>query len=341
MVIGHLPVALAPTRVDVAAGTALELLVALAAVSASARETLDPELAAALDEIGDTAGESWLNLFGISIDLGPPYDAVRLGEAVEQMDPVELRRHLLGGYAWSWRTLAGVDTIDEAATGDSSAVGRLLGHDRYYAGRARASLSVLLPLEPDETRRRLAHTLAVGRRHLIEPRHELVATLGAAADAASSALAEGSMTEAIEQITAGYRYAPEPEAEHVLLIAHVEPDPWLVLAQHRATRLIVYQARTQRHVEERVAALGRALADPKRIEILSLVARGVDRVSDLVAQASLSRSTVHHHLSELRDARLIDLEGNARRYRYLPRQEALSETVALLAEVFPGQGDGS
>ena len=121
----------------------------------------------------------------------------------------------------------------------------------------------------------------------------------------------------------------------MLLIPHVQREPWLVLAQHRAARLIVYQARAQRGAEERVAALGRALADPKRVEILSLVARGADRVSELVAQTGLARSTVHHHLAELRDARLIDLEGNARAYRYLPRREALEETVALLSEVIP------
>jgi DNA-binding transcriptional ArsR family regulator len=136
-------------------------------------------------------------------------------------------------------------------------------------------------------------------------------------------------------VTAGYRYVPEPEAERVLLIPHVQREPWLVLAQHLAARLIVYQARAQRGAEERVAALGRALADPKRVEILSLVARGADRVSELVAQTGLARSTVHHHLAELRDARLIDLEGNARAYRYLPRQEALQETVTLLSEVIP------
>ncbi len=108
-----------------------------------------------------------------------------------------------------------------------------------------------------------------------------------------------------------------------------------MLAQHRATRLVVYQARAERGADERVASLGRALADPKRVEILSLVTHGADRVSELVAQTGLARSTVHHHLGELRDARLIDPEGNARAYRYLPRQEALQETLALLSEVFP------
>jgi DNA-binding transcriptional ArsR family regulator len=338
MNVGHSPRTLAPTRVDVAAGTAFELLVALASASAAARGTLDPELREALDGVGDTAGESWLNLLGIPCDLEPPSDAVRLGDAVERMDPVEVRRHLLGGYAWSWRTLAGADTIEAAAAGDRTAGRKLLEHERYYAGSARDSLSVLLPLDPEETHRRLAHALRVGLRHLIEPRDDLAPELDAAAEAASSALAEDTLADAIERVTEGYRYVPEPEAERVLLIPHLQPEPWLVLAQHRATRLIVYQARAERGAEERVAGLGRALADPKRVEILALVARGVDRVSELVARTGLARSTVHHHLGELRDARLIDLEGNARSYRYLPRQEALQDTLALLSEVFPRGG---
>jgi DNA-binding transcriptional ArsR family regulator len=332
MTIGHKPSVLAPPRADVVAGTAFDLLVALAGASAAVRNELDPELREALEAVGDTAGESWLNLLGISLDIGPPYDAARLRNAVEQMDPVNIRRHLLGGYAWSWCTLAGADTIDTAAAGDRKAGRKLLAHERYYAGRARDSLSVLLPLDPAETRDRLSHALEVGGGLLVETTAE---GLQAAAAEAETALASSPLEDAIEHVTAGYRYVPEAEAERVLLIPHVQREPWLVLAQHRAARLIVYQARAQRGAEERVAALGRALSDPKRVEILSLVARGADRVSELVAQTGLARSTVHHHLGELRDARLIDLEGNARAYRYLPRREALEETLALLSEVIP------
>jgi DNA-binding transcriptional ArsR family regulator len=332
MIVGHAPSELAPAHIDVAAGTAFELLIALAGASVRAGASVEPELAAALDAAGDTAGESWLNLLGVPLDLGAPYDAGRLVDAIHLLDPVELRRHLLGAYAWSWSTLGGADTIEAAAAGDRAASRKLLAHERYYAGRARDSLSVLLPLDPEETRARLAHALDVGARLLVGAQAD---GLQAAAAQATTTLASTPLMEAIEQVTAGYRYVPEPEAERVLLIPHVQPEPWLVLAQHRGTRLIVYQARAQRGAEERVAALGRALADPKRVEILSLVARGSDRVSELVAQTGLSRSTVHHHLGELRDARLIDLEGNARAYRYLPRREALQETHALLSEVLP------
>ncbi len=219
-------------------------------------------------------------------------------------------------------------------SGDRAASRKLLAHERYYGGRARDSLSVLLPLDPegdaDATGARAGQSAlaswssAQDRRTLTLPQHK-----------PRRRSHPPRSLEAIEQVTAGYRYVPEPEAERVLLIPHVQPEPWLVLAQHRSTRLVVYQARAERGADERVAALGRALADPKRVEILSLVSRGADRVSELVAQTGLARSTVHHHLGELRDARLIDLEGNARAYRYLPRREALQEALALLSEVFP------
>ena len=328
MSIGHLSPSIPAPGAEVAAGTAFALLVELAASSAD-RTGRTPELEAALDDVGDTAGESWLNLLGIPIDGGPPYDAARLRARVAEMDPVELRRHLLGRYAWSWCTLAGADTIEQAAAGDAGAVRALLGHDRYYAGQAKAALSTLAALDPDETRRRIKHALAVGERDL-----DLSADrIAAAAAEASAALEAATLDEAIERLTSGYRYVPEVEAQGVLLIPHGQARLWLVLAQHRGQRLIVYRASGAGDVEERAAALGRALADPKRIEILRLLGRGVDRASELVAETGLTRSTVHHHLSQLRDARLVDLEGNARAYRYRLHAEALPETVSVLSDL--------
>lgn len=328
MSIGHRSPSVPAPAAEVAAGTAFALLVELAASSAD-RDGLTPELRAALDDVGDTAGESWLNLLGIPIEAGAPYDADRLCAHVAALDPVEVRRHLLGRYAWSWCTLAGTDTIEHAAEGDAAAVQALLEHERYYAGQAKAALSTLASLDPEETKRRIAHALEVGRREL-----DLSADRTDAAIAeASAALEAASLEDAIRRLTSGYRYVPEVEAQAVLLIPHVQNRPWLVLAQHRETRLIVYRASTAGDVEERAAALGRALADPKRIEVLRLLGRGTDRVSELVAETGLTRSTVHHHLSQLREARLVDLEGNARAYRYRLHAEALPETVSLLSEL--------
>ena len=314
---------------EVAAGTGLALLVALAAASRQPRQELDGELAAALDGVGDNEGEVWLNLFGVGLDGGPPYDVTRLRDELGSLDALELRRHLLGRYAWSWCTLAGVEDIEAAAAGGDAASARLLAHPRYYAGHARDSLSVLLALDADETRARVLRAVEAGSQTLLDG--AAAAELEAAERAAVAKIAVATAITAIERLATGYRYRPEPEAERVVLIPHLEPELPLVLAQHRTARLIAYHAHRDRTNEERLLELGRALADPKRVEILGLVGRGVGRASALVQETGLSRSTVHHHLSQLREAGLVALEGNARAYEYVPRRAAADDAAALIA----------
>ena len=327
MPIGHTTAAPA---VDVAAGTAFALLVALAGASRSGRGEPD-ELGAALADVGDSEGESWLNLLGIPLDAGAPFTAERLVEAVESMDAVELRRHLLGRYAWSWCTLAGIDDIESAARGDAAAVARLLAHPRYYGGtRGPRSASC-----SRSTRRRRRSgsppRWSPESRSLLDP--SAASELDAARERATSTLDTQPALAAVERIASGYRYVPEPEAERVVLVPHLEPTSPLVLAQHRSSRLIAYLAAPDRSSEDRLVAFGRALADPKRVEILALVARGIGRAADLVDATGLTRSTVHHHLAQLRDAGLVALEGNARAYTYVPRSAAADEAAALVADI--------
>jgi len=318
------------STVEVEAGTSFELLVSLAAACRAPRDELAADLAETLGRVGDNEGEAWLNLLGIPLDADAR-TADQLLRAVDSLEPVELRRHLLGRYAWSWCTLAGIDDIEAAARGDGAASARLLAHPRYYGGHAAASLAGLLALDPRETRERIADAIAAGSRSLLGAGAE--DDIRAAGQAARSLLETGPAATAIERLTSGYRYVPEPEAERVVLIPHLEAALPLVLAQHRSSRLIAYLATPDRSNEDRLLAFGRALADPKRVEILALVGRRVGTAADLVAATGLTRSTVHHHLAQLRDAGLIALEGNARAYTYVPRREASGEAAALVAEV--------
>ncbi|HEU4970507.1 MAG TPA: ArsR family transcriptional regulator [Gaiellaceae bacterium] len=315
--------------VEVAAGTGLELLIGLSAASRGPRGDLEPTLADALDTVGDSEGETWLNLLGVALEAGPPHGSQQLLDALRTIEGVELRRHLLGRFAWSWCTLAGIDDIESAAAGNRSASRRLLEHPRYYGGHATASLGTLLPLDAEETRARLVRA--------VEAAHGLAGSrqdqLAAAAAAADAALSELPPLTAIEHLTGGYRYVPEVEAERVVLIPHPEPALPLVLAQHRSARLIAYLAEPDRGAQEQLAVLGKALSDPKRVEILALVGRGVGRAGDLVEACGLTRSTVHHHLGLLRAAGLVALEGNARAYTYVPRRDAPTEVAELVASL--------
>lgn len=325
MSVGHTP------PVDVAAGTGPALLVAVARAAREPGEDERLALGETLRRIGDTTGEPWLNLLGVALDAGSPYTSDRLLGALAALDGVEVRRHLLGRYAWSWCALAGADTIEAAASGDEHAARTLLRHPRYYAGHAEASLSVLLFLDADETRRTVLEVVEAGAQMLVDERAERA--LEAAGEEAAAALAELPPLAAIERLTTGYRYVPEPEAERVVLVPHLARTPQLVLAQHREARVIAYRTRAEPDAEARLLALGRALADPKRVEILGLVARGTSRVPELVERTGLSRSTVHHHLSQLRDAELVALEGNARSYTFTARPGAVADAAAVLADV--------
>jgi DNA-binding transcriptional ArsR family regulator len=331
MSIGHsLPVG------DVAAGTAFEVLAELAAASRLAPTARPEHLRDALDAVGDSAGESWLNLLGVPLDAEPPYSAERLVATLRAHDPVELRRVLLGRYAWSWCTLGGTDDIDAAAAGDADAIARLLDRPRYYAGHAASSLAVLLSVDPAETQRRLVAAVEAAAAHLAASR---AAELDDAAGAAAALLAEQPLVDAIERVAGAYRYVPELEAERVVLVPHLERGLPLVLAQHRTARVILYPVAREHDAAERLLALGRALSDPKRVEILALVGRGTTSAASLVDATRLTRSTVHHHLALLRDAGLVALEGNARAYTYVPRPEAAAEAAALLGDILGTEED--
>ncbi len=57
---------------------------------------------------------------------------------------------------------------------------------------------------------------------------------------------------------------------------------------------------------EQFARIGKALASPKRLELLDLLAQGDRAVESLAAEASLSVANCSQHLQVLREARLVE-----------------------------------
>jgi ArsR family transcriptional regulator len=84
----------------------------------------------------------------------------------------------------------------------------------------------------------------------------------------------------------------------------------------------------------RLADTLRALADPARLRLLSLIAAQPDSracVCDLTAPVGLSQPTVSHHLKVLHQAGLLEREQRGRWAFYRLRSEAL----ARLRETLP------
>jgi ArsR family transcriptional regulator, arsenate/arsenite/antimonite-responsive transcriptional repressor len=86
---------------------------------------------------------------------------------------------------------------------------------------------------------------------------------------------------------------------------------------------------------EQVAPLLKALADPVRLRLMSLVASHVGGeacVCDLNDAFALSQPTISHHLKVLHDSGLLDREKRGVWVYYRARTEALASLGALIGD---------
>jgi len=87
---------------------------------------------------------------------------------------------------------------------------------------------------------------------------------------------------------------------------------------------------------ERIAPLLKALADPVRLRLLSLVASYADQeacVCDLNDAFDLSQPTISHHLKVLHETGLLDRSKRGVWVYYRVRREALADLGVLLGGV--------
>ncbi|GAB4010056.1 metalloregulator ArsR/SmtB family transcription factor [Nocardioides ultimimeridianus] len=88
-----------------------------------------------------------------------------------------------------------------------------------------------------------------------------------------------------------------------------------------------------REQAEQVAPLLKAIADPARLRLLSLVAaheNGEACVCDLNEAFDLSQPTISHHLKVLHEAGLLDRSKRGTWVYYAVRRDALADVAALL-----------
>ncbi|MFT4011282.1 MAG: metalloregulator ArsR/SmtB family transcription factor [Nocardioidaceae bacterium] len=84
---------------------------------------------------------------------------------------------------------------------------------------------------------------------------------------------------------------------------------------------------------ERIAPLLKALADPVRLRLLSIVAAHTEReacVCDLNDAFDLSQPTISHHLKVLHEAGLLDRSKRGTWVYYSVRTGALADLAALI-----------
>ena len=89
---------------------------------------------------------------------------------------------------------------------------------------------------------------------------------------------------------------------------------------------------------ERISPLLKALADPVRLRLLSLVASHADGeacVCDLNDAFDLSQPTISHHLKVLHEAGLVDRSKRGVWVYYRAKPDALTDLAVLIGGVAP------
>ena len=85
---------------------------------------------------------------------------------------------------------------------------------------------------------------------------------------------------------------------------------------------------------EKAVNFARALADPTRQKIMTLLCCRWLNVSDIVQQLDVTQPTVSHHLSILRSAGLVDVRREGKQVFYTLRQEQVTSHCCQLVELF-------
>jgi len=87
------------------------------------------------------------------------------------------------------------------------------------------------------------------------------------------------------------------------------------------------------HLYEQVARIGKAVASPKRLELIELLCQGEKTVETLAAQAEISVKLASAHLKELRLARLVESRKDGRYVLYRLTSTSVADLwVALRSE---------
>lgn len=118
--------------------------------------------------------------------------------------------------------------------------------------------------------------------------------------------------EFVKWATGGIEYAPEPSVTKVLLIPHYIYRPWNINADFENTKVFYYPVSNEsiypnnRLTPDNFLILKfKALGDETRLKIMKILFENEQTLQELSVQLDMPKSSLHHHLSILKSARLI------------------------------------
>ncbi|MBU9722797.1 MULTISPECIES: ArsR/SmtB family transcription factor [Bacillaceae] len=123
--------------------------------------------------------------------------------------------------------------------------------------------------------------------------------------------------EFVAWATGGVSYVPEPSVHYVLLIPQYIYRPWNIEADLDGTKVFYYPVSNEsiypndKYMPDNfLVAKVKALGDEVRLKIVKLLFEQDRSLHDITDQLELGKSTVHHHLKQLRAAKIVEIKNS-------------------------------
>ena len=273
-------------------------------------------------------GELWLPLMGVAHSSGETSSMARFIDHIEGMDPVELRKVLIGG-ACKHHDSAADDTA-AAAAGDPDAIERLVALEYVSTG-----LESLIRAEARDTKSRVVGLLTAVNDALGASISDALPALRRDADEKRALARSLDAPKLVETATNGVTFKLQPNITGVVLIPSKVIRPWTVIIEHEGLRVFAYSVADEHLLADPDAPpsylvdLYKALGDERRLRMLAILAEGDAGLMEIAERVDLAKSTTHHHLRILRSAGLVRVTVGENK-SYSLRREGVPEAARLL-----------
>ena len=212
---------------------------------------------------------------------------------------------------------------DKAAHGDGQAVQNLINSAQsnpffpaYIAYIAEVSLDAL--------KQHLISVLSSWMEEVIEPNRSFYEKVLERDLMAKQDMLKNLEPEAFVQwATGGMDYAPEPSVIQVLLIPHYSYRPWTIAADLPSTKIFYYPVSNESlslndplTPDQFLTLKFKALGDENRLKAVKLLAEQDRTLQELSETLQTAKTTLHHHLTLLKSARLVSSEKSVYRLNH-------------------------
>jgi DNA-binding transcriptional ArsR family regulator len=291
-----------------------------------------PELTEALASLAGS-GEIWIALLGTTLELPSPRSIDQLVRHLREVDPVEFRLQTIIQCCIHCGDAADADQQERAAAGDQQAIDAVIS---AAGGKTSPGVTHLLQLEASAAAELIASTIEWFERDVFHGGGDIVDVLERDAEHKRAMANTMDAPQLVETATNGITFEMQSEVDGIVLIPSVVVRPWVTIGSHRRKRIFCYPVAEEHLTADadsppmHLVDVYKALGDERRLQLLRFLAEGPTSLADLTERIGMAKSTVHHHLSLLRQAGLVLITlGTDKAYSL--RDGAIPEAADLLA----------